>query len=246
MPHHGSSSSLASSACSVQSGCTDKTVDNLSMKEGRCDSVIMDGRYVITLLVLRLLSSFIWHLWLLNYVHTCAGTGSMRALDCKNRPNPFPGCMLNGATGLDFGFMFIFCHSFWWFIDACLLFLCYIEFLQYCVWSDRLGRQFLKFHALCWVGCKTISHSLSMCTAVCLFTHSYILCRQYYHVIVMHYCRPSVLWHCWLGIRKSTRPVKIEWWGVGVVNSLEWDADCLHMVHLMPLPSPNPIISCLI
>jgi len=49
MPHHGSSSSLASSACSVQSGCTDKTVDNLSMKEGRCDSMILDGRYVVTL-----------------------------------------------------------------------------------------------------------------------------------------------------------------------------------------------------
>jgi len=46
--HHGSSSSLASSACSVQS---DKTVDNLSMKDGRCDSVL-EGRYVTTLLVL--------------------------------------------------------------------------------------------------------------------------------------------------------------------------------------------------
>jgi len=44
LPHHGSSSSLASSACSVQSGCTEKTVDNLSMKEGRYDSMILDGR----------------------------------------------------------------------------------------------------------------------------------------------------------------------------------------------------------
>ena len=33
--------------------------------------------------------------------------------------------------------------------------------------------------------------------------------------------RYSVLWHCWLGIRESTRPVKIEWWGVGVVICLE-------------------------
>jgi len=23
---------------------------------------------------------------------------------------------------------------------------------------------------------------------------------------------PSVLWHCWLGVRKSIRSVKIEWW----------------------------------
>jgi len=38
--HHGSSSSLTSSACSVQSGCTEKTVDNLSMKDS-----ILEGRY---------------------------------------------------------------------------------------------------------------------------------------------------------------------------------------------------------
>ena len=56
----------------------------------------------------------------------------------------------------------------------------------------------------------------------------------------------SVLWRCWLGVRKSIRPVKIEWWCVGVVMCLEWGADCLHIVQLMPLPSANPIISCLI
>ena len=27
----------------------------------------------------------------------------------------------------------------------------------------------------------------------------------------------SVLWRCWLGGRKGIRPVKTEWWGVGVV-----------------------------
>ena len=43
LPDHGSSSSL--STCSVQSGCTEKAVDNLSMKEGRCDS-ILEGRRV--------------------------------------------------------------------------------------------------------------------------------------------------------------------------------------------------------
>jgi len=37
---------------------------------------------------------------------------------------------------------------------------------------------------------------------------------------------PSVLWHCWLGVRESIRPVKIEWWG----------ANDLHMVQLMSLP----------
>ena len=55
-----------------------------------------------------------------------------------------------------------------------------------------------------------------------------------------------MLWHCWLGVRKSIWPVKIEWhWGVGVVICLERGADCLHIVQMMPLPSQNPIISCL-
>jgi len=48
---------------------------------------------------------------------------------------------------------------------------------------------------------------------------------------------PSVLWHCWLGIRKSIRPVKIEQWGV--VTCLKRDADRLHMVnwcHCIPKP----------
>jgi len=56
---------------------------------------------------------------------------------------------------------------------------------------------------------------------------------------------PSVLRHCWLGVRKSIQPVKINWWGVGVgvVICLEWGADCLRMVQLMPLPLQTP--SCL-
>ena len=39
---------------------------------------------------------------------------------------------------------------------------------------------------------------------------------------------PSVLWRCWLGGRKGIRPIKNEWWGVGVVVCLERGAD-LHM-----------------
>jgi len=38
-----------------------------------------------------------------------------------------------------------------------------------------------------------------------------------------------------LGGRKGIRPVKIEWWGAGVVIFLELGAD-LHMAQLMPLP----------
>jgi len=44
-----------------------------------------------------------------------------------------------------------------------------------------------------------------------------------------------VLWRCWLGIRKSVRPVKeFEWWGASVVICLERGANDLHVVQLMP------------
>jgi len=40
----------------------------------------------------------------------------------------------------------------------------------------------------------------------------------------------------WLGGRKGIRPVKkTEWWGAGMVVSLEQGAD-LHMAQLMPMP----------
>ena len=39
-----------------------------------------------------------------------------------------------------------------------------------------------------------------------------ILCSYILHCIL-----PSVLWHCWLSVRKSIRPVKIEWCCFGVV-----------------------------
>ena len=56
-----------------------------------------------------------------------------------------------------------------------------------------------------------------------------------------------VLWHCWSGVRKSTRPAKIEWWGVVVVICLERCADCLHNYGpTNATASPNPMISCLI
>ena len=50
---------------------------------------------------------------------------------------------------------------------------------------------------------------------------------------------PSVLWCCSLGGRKGIRPVKTEWWGTGVVIYLEWGANDLYMVQLMPLPPPS-------
>jgi len=43
-----------------------------------------------------------------------------------------------------------------------------------------------------------------------------------------------------LGGRKGIQPVKLEWWGSGMVICLEQGAD-LHMAQLMPLPL---IVSC--
>jgi len=47
---------------------------------------------------------------------------------------------------------------------------------------------------------------------------------------------PSVLWHCWLGIKKSIWPVKKWVMGTGMISGLEYGANDLHMVQLMPLP----------
>jgi len=87
-------------------------------------------------------------------------------------------------------------------------------------------------------GSKAVKRSLLL-NGRCLF------CLIVY-LTVPSVLMPSVLWRCWLGVRKSIRPAKIEWWGVGVVICLEWGADRLHMVQLTPLPSQNLIISCLI
>jgi len=46
--------------------------------------------------------------------------------------------------------------------------------------------------------------------------------------------------HCSLDVRKNIWPIKLEWWGVGMIICLKQSADCLS------LSSENPIISCLI
>jgi len=56
----------------------------------------------------------------------------------------------------------------------------------------------------------------------------------------------SVFWRCWLAVTNSIRPVKVDWWGIGVVVCLEKGADCLHMVQLMRLSAQNPIVSSVI
>ena len=40
---------------------------------------------------------------------------------------------------------------------------------------------------------------------------------MYIHSADLFIILPSVLWRCWLSIRKGIWPVKTEWWGAGVV-----------------------------
>ena len=62
-----------------------------------------------------------------------------------------------------------------------------------------------------------------------------------HHLACVRYAAlPTMLWCCWLGVRKSVLPVKIELWGVGVVICVERGADCLCMVLLIPLHPKTP------
>jgi len=51
---------------------------------------------------------------------------------------------------------------------------------------------------------------------------------------------PSVLWHCWLGIRKSIQSVKVKWRGVSVWNEMQivciWSSWC-HCHLKIPPPT---------
>jgi len=133
-----------------------------------------------------------------------------------------------------------------------------------CCWHDCMQSWIVTTdHAVCvrgfWLHVIYVACSLRCCLVVVVWLFMFNVCadlilywhqramlngafssvdqsaRRKYEVIGWRGCL-SVLWHCWLGIRKSIRPIKNEWWGTGVVICLECDANDLHMVH--------PIISC--
>jgi len=103
-----------------------------------------------------------------------------------------------------------------------------------------------------------LTQILGFVSVVSLFCHevvdwkllgTYCLCRLHERILLQFslsyaFCVidlvPSVLWHCWLGARKCTWPVKIDWWGVGVVICLDQGAGCVHLVQLMPLHPQTP------
>ena len=99
-----------------------------------------------------------------------------------------------------------------------------------------------------WVGCS----NRKACKGANIHKSKLITKPHHAHIsnkfMLYNICMLQKSWHtrqmqltnCWLGVRESIWPAKIEWWGVGVVICLERGADCLHMVQLMPLHSKPP------
>jgi len=83
----------------------------------------------------------------------------------------------------------------------------------------------------------TVSLKVSPSSLPCHWRH---FVKNWNHIYLSSYTMSSVLWHCWLGARKSTRPVNIEWCLSGARCRLfacgPADASA----------SQNPVISCLI
>jgi len=114
----------------------------------------------------------------------------------------------------------------------------------------RQSRLRLLWTRVCTVPCHIICLSLIVCSSITLMlligdmngiqpVETYLS----YPRIVFRDMLSAVVWHCWLDVRKSNWPVKIEWWGTGVVICLERGANDLHMVQLVPLVPPSSLAS---
>ena len=79
---------------------------------------------------------------------------------------------------------------------------------------------------------RTATHRLQVisCQTIWQMTLSQIFCFSQQMLFF------SMLWHCWLGVRKSIWSEKIEWLAASVVICLEGGANDLHMVQLILLP----------
>ena len=77
---------------------------------------------------------------------------------------------------------------------------------------------------------------------LCIFLKTIYVIKLY---ITLYFYAFSALWHCLFGVRKSVRPVKIQWWGARVVICLERgaygqaDATAIPKPHHL-LPHLNP------
>jgi len=84
--------------------------------------------------------------------------------------------------------------------------------------------------------CQTTDDILCTLTHIAYLAHYW----HYYHWSLFWFSSvvgwPSVLWCCWLGVRKGIWPVKIWLMRCWHGYLLERSANCLRMVQLMPLP----------
>ena len=100
--------------------------------------------------------------------------------------------------------------------------------------------------------CKLVSKLLeSFCSRAMPKQRSPLLCGLLWRTICFRFTcywslSVSVLWRCWLGITKSVRLAKNEWWGVGVVICLERSADFFAYGPADCTATQNPIISSLV
>jgi len=110
-----------------------------------------------------------------------------------------------------------------------------------------------KLELKCWDPSSTQS---VCCDYIETFKHWWMYLKSIYSSVYLYICAsiypsinvlwvfftmslvsiPSVFWHCLLSVRKIIRPVKNDCWGAGMLIYLEWGANDLHMVQLMPLP----------
>ena len=62
-----------------------------------------------------------------------------------------------------------------------------------------------------WTGIRSVVSCVCVCDQLSWYSAlpANTICCHFYDMF------PSVLLHCWLGVRKSIRPLKVEWWDVG-------------------------------
>jgi len=114
-----------------------------------------------------------------------------------------------------------------------------LEYVSARVWCRTIQREIVRTD-LCWC-CVVCSESCTQCQQFLQSGYMYhfvsVNCLQCiwptktvpemtYNVFSgtlnpTHFTSPSVLWRCWLGVRNSIQPVKIERWDPGMVICLE-------------------------
>jgi len=96
------------------------------------------------------------------------------------------------------------------------------------------GKRAIKQVCVCVMSlhhCCYYAYKLQLLINIALLIVCWVLISCYFIICCAFSEVPSVVWHCCLGARKSNRPVKIEWWGVGVVLCI-WSSWC----HCFPKP----------